>query len=229
MGNGMIEYNRRKPLIFIHLPKSGGVSVRKILESWYGNSLYLHYFDEKSGQLPHKHSLNKLNPFAAGAIVYGHFNRLRGFGVEDYYPGVDQFITILRDPLQLAISGYYFTRAIGARWMDKSGVPKEALTDYLSNCHLNMLNHFPCEVTIDNYREVIEKRFVAIGLTEHLDESMRRISRKLGQPYSSAMLEHLNAMPRDCEVPQDVVDSFIERHLLEYTVYNYVLEKFLAE
>ena len=90
-----------------------------------------------------------------------------------------------------------------------------------------MLNHFPREVTFDNYKDIIEEYFIEIGITERLDESMRRIGRKLGFEYTNKV-EIRNSTSRDQEVPMGFLEQFMERNQLEFEVYQYCLLKFDA-
>ncbi len=96
----MKKYNNEKPLISIHIPKCGGSSFKEVLQKWFIGGFYSHYFNEKSNKMPQKYVLS------AGICVHGHFNKARGFGIKDYYPEVDQFITFLRDPFEITTSDY---------------------------------------------------------------------------------------------------------------------------
>ncbi len=89
-----------------------------------------------------------------------------------------------------------------------------------------MFDHFPREVTVSNYKEIIEEYFIEIGITEHLYESMKRIAHKLNFHYDEKMIGHYNATERDQEVFGYLRDIFIENHQLEFTVYDYVLQRF---
>lgn len=224
----MIEYNKSKPLILIHIPKTAGISVREIYKEWFGDNLLFHYFDGANNKLPKKHDIFEMhtpkNPF----FVYGHFNRERHFGIEQYYPEVDQFITILREPFEIAVSGFFYVKKINPEWRVQLKLPEGGLTEFIENLDLGLFNYFPCDVTADNYREVIESYFVEVGVTEYLDESMQRIAKKLKQEYIPGSLGRLNTAKRDQEVTPEVKARFIKRHQLEYDVYNYVLEMYAA-
>ena len=176
--------------------------------------------------MPKKHDLFGLHTIETPILLHGHFNKLRNFGVEDYYPSVKQFITILRDPFELAVSSYFYIRKKGSGWKSQEYKAKNMmLKEYLLNVKLNMLNHFPREINIKNYKEVIEEFFIDIGITEYLDESMKRIANKLSMPYGHALLGYYNATERNQEVPDHLRGIFIEKNQLEFAVYNYALEK----
>lgn len=226
----MRQYDRNEPLIVIHVPKAGGSSSRRFFEQWYGNGFLRHYFNEPKGKMPEKYDLFGLHTADKPIVLHGHFNKLRNFGVEDYYPDIKQFVTILRDPFELTISGYFYTRKKGLSWKDRSRIPNEEdVEKYLISAKPNMLNHFPREITKDNYKDIIEEYFIEIGITEHLGDSMKWIAHKLGMPYEEAMLGHHNTTERDQEVPGYLRDLFVERNQLEFDVYTYALEKFTQQ
>jgi len=222
----MRSYDRSKPLIFIHVPKSAGTSVRQVFGRWFGTGLLDHYFDEQRNLWPPVLDLERLHTPSAPVTVYGHFNRLRGFGVEHDYPQVRQFVTLLRDPYEAAVSAYFYLRQNGHEWHDQSRIPRQSLHRFLLETPPNILNHFPRPVTCDNYREQIEYFFVDVGVMAHLSESMRRIALRLGMPFEESMLPHVNATPRTQAPELDLRDVYRDMHPLEHEVYDHVAARF---
>jgi len=219
------QYDRNQPLIVIHIPKAAGTTSGRIFQNWFGDGFLRHYFNEPTGEAPKKYNLFKMHSITRPVLLHGHFNKLRNFGVEDYYPEIKQFITILRDPFELTISRYFYSRKNRANWIDQTRIPKIEISKFLLKEKPNMLNHFPREITMDNYKEVIEEFFIDIGIAEHLNDSMKKIAYKLGLPYDSTLLGHYNATERNQEVPKKIRDVFIENNQLEFAVYNYALKK----
>lgn len=214
-------------MIFIHIPKAAGQSTRELFRHWFlGGTLLEHYFDEPTGTPPIKHDLIARHTREQPIAVYGHFNRLRGFGVEDDYPYVTQFITILRDPFELGISSYHFIKKTGESWKDQSRVPKSGLYDYLMCTPPNMLNHFPRAVTHHNFRDLIEEFFIDIGIVERLSESLQRIATKLSMPFDPQTVPHRNATTRDQAIPPSLREEYVNRYPLEFEVYEYVRSRF---
>lgn len=215
-------HNPCLPLVFIHVPKTAGASVRAVFGDWYGSRLIRHYFDEQSGTPPRRSDLFDDVAGSRPVCVYGHFNRNRGFGVEANYPDAVQFVTVLRDPFELACSGYYFTRRVGLHWKDQSRVPTGDLRSYLETAEANMLNHFPRPVTRDSFRDQMEEFFVAIGITEDLDASMGRIAAQLGFVFKPGTLGRVNETHRDAVETETLAELralWQERHPLEFEVY----------
>ena len=116
----MRSYDSNLPLFFIHIPKAAGTSTQKIFSTWFGTGLLKHYYDEYSGTMPQKYDINQIHSPETPVVVYGHFNRLRYFGVEHYYPNAQQFITILRDPLEATISHYFYSKKWASKWVNNT-------------------------------------------------------------------------------------------------------------
>lgn len=222
----MIDYKPEKPLIVIHVPKSGGISTRVFFEKWFGKSLYLHYYNEHRAKMPDLLDLSTLASSNNSIAVYGHFNMNRGFGIKDYYPEVSQFVTVLRDPFELACSSFFYIRKQGMNWLDQSIIPKDDIVEHIVNTKPNMLNHFPIKVTKENYKELIEKYFIEIGITEQLEKSLERVAVKLGVEFDSSLLECRNATERNQQVPDYMREVFVDKNPLEYEVYEYIVRKF---
>ena len=217
----MKQYNPKDPLIFIHVPKTAGQTVKHIVNSWFGANFYPHYYNEAERGMPPQRDFEALAQ-QDEAVIYGHFNRLRGFGIQDYYPQARQFVTILRDPLQMALSHYFYVRKSALSWKDKTRLPQQEVSAHIATTKLNMLNHFPVEVTADNYQDVVQAYFIYIGITERLPESLSNIAQLLNKP-APLEVPTINATERsDVSLSQDVVDAFKRNNSLEYTVYNYV-------
>lgn len=223
----MIDYDKRKPLIFIHVPKSAGSSVKTVFRKWFGPNLLSNYFNETQEKLPQRVDLGRLHTLNRPVAVYGHFNADRGFGVQDLYPQVTQFVTILRDPFETAISNYYYILR------NDIPIPKRSLhytatslEEFLADYQPNILNHFPRTITMENYKAVIEEFFIEIGITESLSESVSRIARKLGFEFDPEQLPMRNASPRDKQSANELRESFEEKNPLEFAVYNHAKRLF---
>jgi len=214
----MKEYNPKDPLIAIHVPKTGGTSIRGLFSEWFGSGFLTHY--KINNTLPRKHDLSIMQDSNISIAIYGHFNQLRNFGIPQYYPEVNQFVTIMRDPFERAVSRYFHNRLHGKCEREI----EDALID--SNPELSALCHFPQTITLENYKQVIESRFIEIGIMERMEESLRRISRKLGKDYKPLSVQHLNISERNCPIPYGLRTEWEQINLLECLAYNYILDKY---
>ncbi|MBE1291307.1 MAG: hypothetical protein GJ677_02345 [Rhodobacteraceae bacterium] len=217
----MRTYDPDQPLIFIHVPKTAGQSVYTIFHSWFPDTIHRHYYSSTLNRPPSRLDLRQpsgSNP----PLIFGHFNRDRGFGIEQYYPEVSQFVSILRDPFEMHLSRYFYVRRWSAERRRNSDIQDRSLTDHLQNSELKMLVHFPREVTRDNYRDIIEEFFVDIGCVETLGPSLKRIGQRLGKPVEKMRLPKKNVTPRDLPIPDGAYDDFRTRWPLEFDIYDYV-------
>ena len=227
----MRPYDPNTPLISIHIPKCGGTSFNEVLTTWFGRRLLLHYSEDKDDTLPPRRRLRRW--FGSGwrprVCVHGHFNASRGFGPQDYYPQINQFITFLRDPLEIMASNFFFVRRLGdqsyRRGQRHSLDEKyDGPLDYLVRHPLFMMQFFPAEMNLDNYRSILEERFVYVGITEDMQTSVNVLAKRLGlQPVQIA---ERNVSPRDFEIPAWLKEQYRQQYPLEYAIYDYTRDTY---
>lgn len=216
----MPNYDPDMLLISIHIPKCGGTSFTSCLEQFFGEQLHLHYPDDPEPGPPPKTAQR------GRACVHGHFYHHRWpIGALDYYPGTRQFITMLRDPFEMALSGYFFQRRLGD------------LGDVTVQHHLDALLETPrlfnylglpfdlwnaSEGTIQDW---LEQRFLWIGLTERFQESVDLLALKLGKTSPDIPVD--NVSPRDGDVADyaQYQTRFRQRYRREYALYDYATRR----
>jgi hypothetical protein len=219
----MVDYRKNNALISIHIPKTGGQGFRKILDFWFGSRLYFHYFNEKENRMPEKHDLKP------GVCVHGHFNMRRQFGVMNYYPQVNQFITFLRDPFEILVSRYFYTKRLESTAMAFRDGNQLTLSDDVNyhlekeilnpGYHPNILDYFPDKLTFQNYQKIINKKFIFIGVLEHYQDSVNKLANLLD--FQEASVPEDNISERFEQVDYTLRDLFIKHHPLEYEIYSF--------
>lgn len=196
------RYDPAKPLVFQHIPKCAGTSVRKIFAKWFGEHLYAHYFDNRTSTPPKKIDLieaqAKAEAQGGSVCVFGHFNADKGYGYGDYYPGIVQRLTIIRDPFEHHLSNYYFAKkkiAAGKYDLPLARVLMEqdlSIDEYLTSHHSYLGSFFPVGMNETNYRTMLREEFLFIGITDRLDESILSLSRILGKPRARVPRENVS-------------------------------------
>lgn len=175
-----MAYDPETPLISAHIPKTGGTSFRAALEAWFPGRLYRHY--------PASKRRLRLAPWSPGVCVHGHFNVDIGRGVFDSYPRADQFITLLRDPFDRFVSLWrHLQRAEEAgRPLSPEGAESlEAMLDARAEKARaeglgGFLRNLPDAERLIEGGDPFE-RYVAVGVTERMAESLEVMALALGK------------------------------------------------
>jgi len=224
----MKVYDPNQPLVFIHVPKTAGASVAGIVEGWFGDGYVPNYYNNRTKQPPQRAPLFDRHTADAPVCVYGHFNPKRGFGVQDVYPDAEQFVTILRDPFERAVSGYHYMRGIAQKGLRFEAVLERTLAEHLEVAPPKMLLHFPKFLTPENYKDVIDEYYVMIGFSETLVPSLHVIAAALGRRFDPDLLGHNNkgSYRETTEDLHGLRAAYQERHPLEFAVYEYAKERF---
>lgn len=140
-------------------------------------------------------------------------------------------MTILREPFEMAVSNFFYAKRLGDEWY-RNGEVRDPMASGLAE-HLKqlrrtyLLEFFPIKLTEENWQEHIEKHFIWVGVTEHLQESLDIIADKLGK--KPVKVPVVNTSPWDEEVTQDMRDEFRAKHELEYRIYEYALRCYHEE
>jgi len=214
----MRAYTAEQPFVFIHVPKCAGTSLKKVFKQWYRGSLKLHYFNEREKQMPERHLLE------GGDCVFGHFTRVRGYGVYEYYPEPQQIMSMFRDPFEVAQSRYWHTvKMIKSGKLFHNGTRIETFAepnDWVAKASSNLDIHMPCPVNLTNYKDILDNHFIYIGIAEDMDWSLKIMAYILNKPVCE--IPFLNTSPRE-----DSLSITKEEHrncdALNYAMYDHAL------
>lgn len=194
----MRPYDPSLPLVSLHIPKTAGTSLRSTLSDWFRNDrLRLHYRGDQ-GEAPERFDLGP------GECVHGHFNRVRGIGALDYYPGARQFVTFLREPFARFISQWRYLH-----FQKRNGVAVPALdadptfADWFSRRAeamarggdkedpFSFLAQLPWAISADDPSSAFDRDYVAVGIMEDYQNSVRILAAALGFTPPTGTL-HIN-------------------------------------
>jgi hypothetical protein len=218
--------------IFLHLPKTGGTTLRAILESRYQeNQLYSIYEGD-----PNFHSMqdfHELPEEAKSAInVYtGHIN----FGMHRSLAGKSCYYAMLRDPVNRVISYYHHVltyhkiiknnkisliKFINRRDPQVDNLQTRKLSGLsapFGKCTKDML-----WTAIDN----IDKWFLSIGVTDRFDESFVILAEFIGWEISiyKTLNVGINRPPQEYFSETEI--NLIQQHnQLDSILYSYAKRK----
>jgi hypothetical protein len=219
-------------LIFSHIPKTGGLTMRKIIDQ--------HFAPHQIYKYPAHHEARTLSLVPPSKIshircVYGHCR----FGVHRHFDRPFQYITMLRDPLKRIISSYYFIRSSPSNKLHEK-VKKMSLEEYVfsrdSRINLPLHNHQTRFISGKNDPDIklamenIRKHYVFIGITEMYPESVFMLNRLMGWKHKPYSKENITKnKPKKIPLSDRAIKHIKEQNALDYQIYEYCKEQLVNQ
>lgn len=227
---------RNEVIIFLHIPKAAGSSLRKVIEKEI-KANQISTLDLQVGEefkLAGRFNAEELDKIR---VFQGHMP----FGLhrEIYKPFT--YITILRDPVERIISHYYFVlrnenhylyREVTSKKMSLADYVMNKTTNELDNGQLrlisgdNMVDFGHCtEEMLDKAKYNLRHFFSIVGVSNRFDDVISLLRRHFGWKIKNYKKENVNERKaKSTIIPQEVLDLIMENNQLDYALYKYALE-----
>jgi hypothetical protein len=235
---------RNYPVIFTHIPRSGGTTLARILEKQYSRGeQFFFYVRQKGGNTD-----EALAEFAGLScerrrrlkLLFGHTS----FGIHEGYEHYT-YITLLRDPVERAISYYYYVITQPGHYLhDMVLRDRMRLEDFVASGMSTELDNIQtrqisgvkdirygkCSVKIlESAKLNLVRQYAICGITERFDESVILMKRLLGWDYPFYLKRNvISAKPSMAEVPESTVRTIKRINHLDTQLYQFALAKFQA-
>ena len=229
----MRNYDPEQPLIYTHIPKCAGSSFIRLLRQWFGDQYHKLNQDETQDILLPRVQTQDANGDWLPTVkcIHGHFDNGRGYGLPYFYPEINQYFTVLRDPFDIAVSMFFFCKRRSAEGKFWYRGKQENILDkyptveyYLKEYPYWVYNHLPQDVTLQNYSQKLSERFIFIGIQEDLDHSIKILGRILGKPH--VQLDRFNDSDYDEPVPNWLREKFYDDYPLLHRVYQFAADNY---
>jgi hypothetical protein len=236
--SGPAPGNRRRRaqgiLIFLHLPKTAGSTLLRILERQYGSDAVLGLYESTFGD-----EVATLTPEQRGStrVIAGHFY----FGVHQHLWGPWSYLTFLRDPVERVVSHYHFVRRQPEHYLYEAALAM-SLPEYVRFCGEAEPNNDQTRLLAGGAMASGDgtsapamlpaaKRnldsHAAVGLTEAFDASLVLMRRVLGwgRPFyvSQNVGEQRSAIQSVSADEREVIRTY---NALDVELYRHACERF---
>ena len=215
--------------IFIHLPKTGGTTLRLIIGRNYHPRL-TYTIDGAPGSVEAFINLppERRREFV---VLQGHIP----FGLHEHLGGEARYVTMLRHPVERVVSLYYYVRKIpahpfhdAARRMTLAEFV-EGGTEQAVNHQTRLLAGREDDFTDAALADAIENlsRFAAVGLVERFDESLVLFRKILGWRRIHYVKGNVTkGRPAREEIPTTTVRIIEERNAFDMELYRFASARF---
>jgi Galactose-3-O-sulfotransferase len=217
-------------LIFIHIPKTAGSTLRPIMDRHYPRPVIY-----KLDFLPRDLDAflrRPEQPRSRIRVLQGHFP----FGLHQHLSVPADYLTILREPVNRIISMYYWihgnddhvlntlVRSMSLRDFADSGF------EITANHQTSLISGLPTKTdsrALAVAKKNLQGQITAFGLNERFDESLLLFKKRLG--WNHVFYSRRNVTknrPLSSEVPATVVEIIQKHNSLDIELYEFATQAF---
>lgn len=239
LGNTAKKASEPEIVIFQHIPKTAGTTLRYIIQYQFLPSAICELYGSAGS---HVERINKLKNLSKSErenlkIINTHL----GFGLHEFITPPYTYITFLREPVDRVISMYYyyqktknplfqhlslleFVRSYSAV---QNGVTKNLSGVTLKRQLLPLEEKDSVPFSEENLaiaKQNLKTHFKFVGICESFDESLILLHRMLG--WKIPLHDKSNVSKRARNIPQETLSSIEELNRLDIQLYQYAKEIF---
>ena len=224
----------QESVIFLHLPKTAGTTVNRLIE-WEYPLKEMYSVDPVLFQWSAAH-LRALPPERLKKIrmFKGHM----AFGLHEVLPQRATYITVLRDPVDRVISAFYFMRSYKLHplyW--KMRRENWSLEDFVRNAQRDNVQskivagskfEEPCtREIVETAKNNLRDHFSVVGLSARLEESLALMKLRFGWKLNSySSFNVTRSRPKKHDLPQGTLDLIHQKNAFDIELYECAEEIF---
>jgi hypothetical protein len=228
-------------LIFVHVPKTAGSTLRRILRRQYGDRVFTVH-----GTTPAQ-SMEQFRLLAQDRrdrvrVFQGHM----AFGLHEVLPTSATYVTFLRDPVERIVSHYLYVRRTPSAPLHRDVVSEGlSLEDYVRRSRMAPLvnngqtrllggsvmedSRPATEAMLLAAKRNLARHFLLAGLTDRFDETVILLRRALGWHWPVYRRAKVAPdRPSRAALPATAVRAIEDRNELDRELYRFAGERFDA-
>jgi hypothetical protein len=218
-----------RTLIFIHIPKTAGSTLRPIMDRHYSR-----HSIRKLDFLPRDlNALLQLSDQQRSAIrvLQGHFP----YGLHEHLSVPADYLTMLREPVNRIISMYYWICGNEDHLLNRL-VRSMSLDDFAGSGFEITTNHQTSLISglkSDNAealgvaKDHLQNKIAAFGLNERFDESLLLFKKRLGWKHVFYSRRNVTrSRPSSAELPASTLDVIAKHNSLDRELYEFARQSF---
>jgi hypothetical protein len=224
-----------RTIIFLHIPKTAGTTIQQVIErNCRKGDIYTLGID---GWFDDFKSLPDSRKADIHLLRGGH----PGFGLHKYLPSPSTYFTFLRDPIERAISYYYWVQRdphhyahdfVTASHMGLRDFIESRQDTLVDNCQTRLLAGLETGYEIgfgqcttemlESAKRNLEEYFAVVGLTEEFDATLILLKKAFG--WRKLAYVRQNVTPdrlKKSEISQVTLDAIAKVNLLDIELFRY--------
>lgn len=247
----IIEKSSQKFIIFLHIQKTAGMTVQRMIRRRYGSNI----FQRTLNLTKQKLNLNSSPPKSGKELLLsktmedryfmGHFC----YGVHNFLPHPYTYITFLREPISRLLSLYKYSRFDPSSYyhgLARNASPEEFFFQSnlmeLDNGMLRFIvgketdyndlfiNRTPIGKCNEKMLEIAQKHLIQdfdfVGIVERFDESVILLKRVFGWNNAYYLKRNTASKLDQVDFNQDLIDRLREKNKLDIALYNFAYSNF---
>jgi len=214
--------DEKKTLFFLHIPKTAGTTLGKIVRSQYPKDKVFVYLPNQPDTI-NEYSEEERKKMR---LVAGHYQ----FGWHKHFPGPFTYFTVMRDPVVRMISLYrYLNRKTDHRLheeikslniVDFSKRFANAQTKFITGLEASFIAKQP-EEALDMAKKNLQTYFSVVGIQERFDETLL-LAKHTYEWKKVFFYDSLNAAPKkESEFSEDTLKEMEEHLRLDIELYKF--------